>query len=550
MGADTPTVMLAAPLYFGPQQRSRFGFLHWPPGPVRGAVAICPPLAYEAVCAHRTLRQLSEEFARAGFVTLRFDYDGTGNSIGASTDTDRLSSWLGSVDDAVTELRALGLPPVTLVGLRFGATLAACAAAERTGDISSLVLWDPVETGRRYARELRLLGAAAGPGADAMAADGVTVAGITFTDDALAELRDVTIPGSLRAADTLVLNRSDPAVMAGTSALLDGDAERAVVPHDIVRSIVEWTGRRSPLPLEQQPSPPRLRDQAVEDSAGSLLEHRAVRVGAAGLFAVQTARIGAAPSRAIFMINNGVAGQVGPGRAWIGFAQRFAAKNWLAVRLDLSGLGDSPARAGRPDNEAYPIAAAADVAEAVAQLRSQGVMRVAVIGLCSGALIGFDAALSVPEIDVLLAINGAFHKPFTGGRRERLQRAAGPTARLLAFPMRKAPLWPFFDAVPTWLWRSLDGMRLAASPARIIEMVLRRGRVEVVLLFGESEWGLKALRRRGGRRFARVLDDAAVSLIEVPGLDHSMFDPAARMRVESTLLEILASTDQRSSELR
>ena len=43
---------------------------------------------------------------------------------------------------------------VALVGLRFGATLAAVAAAQRR-DVQSLVLWAPCASGRAYLRELR-----------------------------------------------------------------------------------------------------------------------------------------------------------------------------------------------------------------------------------------------------------------------------------------------------------------------------------------------------------------------------------------------------------
>jgi hypothetical protein len=243
------------------------------------------------------------------------------------------------------------------------------------------------------------------------------------------------------------------------------------------------------------------------------------------------------------MVNNGVASHVGPGRAWVDFAARCATEGWIALRLDLSGLGDSPARPGRTDNDSYPPSAGADLRVAADQLTSIGIERVAMLGLCSGALLGFDAALAAPQIDLLIGVNGRFDKPFAESRHDMKARAAGRTARIVAVPLTKAPLFPLFDAVPTWVWRLLAAARICASPTRVVESVLRRGGIRVVMVFGTDEWGLKALRRRGGRRFERVLRDPGVSLIEVRGLDHSMFDAGARALVQTTVLDVLRQAD-------
>jgi pimeloyl-ACP methyl ester carboxylesterase len=141
-------------LYFGGPARSLFGVLHEPPsaaGPPR-VLVLCAPLWREGIRAHRVLRQLGVRLAKLGLSVLRFDYTGAGDSAGDTEDGD-VATWLGDIAAAVDEAkRTKGVVRVTLLGLRFGATLAALAAAAR-GDVERLVLWEPVREGRRYLAE-------------------------------------------------------------------------------------------------------------------------------------------------------------------------------------------------------------------------------------------------------------------------------------------------------------------------------------------------------------------------------------------------------------
>src|ERR1700730_1174912 len=86
------------PLYFGPEDRPLFGWLHAAAAvnrPELGLVVV-NSFANEAICAHRSVRHLAERAADAGIPALRFDYDGTGDSAGHDFDPDRLSAWLAS----------------------------------------------------------------------------------------------------------------------------------------------------------------------------------------------------------------------------------------------------------------------------------------------------------------------------------------------------------------------------------------------------------------------------------------------------------------------
>ena len=136
------------PLHFGTRQRLLFGLWN-PSGRARRrhGVVICNPWGEEAVRAHRTLRILAERLARTGLDVLRFDYFGTGDSLGSSTSV----TLTGCVDDTIIAIEEVStvanVDSVSLIGLRMGAAIAGQAARAGSSVIERLVLWDPLSTG-------------------------------------------------------------------------------------------------------------------------------------------------------------------------------------------------------------------------------------------------------------------------------------------------------------------------------------------------------------------------------------------------------------------
>jgi pimeloyl-ACP methyl ester carboxylesterase len=99
-------------------------------------------------------RVLATQLERAGYPALRFDYSGTGDSLGDSRAA-TVDAWVGDVAIAADQLRsASGATRLAAVGLRFGATLAALAGARGDLRLRHLVLWDPIVDGAAYLREL------------------------------------------------------------------------------------------------------------------------------------------------------------------------------------------------------------------------------------------------------------------------------------------------------------------------------------------------------------------------------------------------------------
>lgn len=115
---------------------------------------LCNPFGEEAARAHRTYRVLASQLERAGYPTLRFDYSGTGDSLGDAEDC-TLDAWLTDIAAAGEELRgASGAKRLVVVGLRLGASLAALATSRGPLRPRHLILWDPVVSGASYLRAL------------------------------------------------------------------------------------------------------------------------------------------------------------------------------------------------------------------------------------------------------------------------------------------------------------------------------------------------------------------------------------------------------------
>jgi alpha-beta hydrolase superfamily lysophospholipase len=114
---------------------------------------VCNPFAAESVFAYRNLVELAREGARRGIAVVRFDYVGTGDSEGEFADAG-IASRLSDIETAWQYLEGLpGLEQLGLFGLRFGATLAALAAARFMARPDLLILADPVVDAAAYFKQ-------------------------------------------------------------------------------------------------------------------------------------------------------------------------------------------------------------------------------------------------------------------------------------------------------------------------------------------------------------------------------------------------------------
>lgn len=243
------------PFHFGDSSRPLFGVYHPPLARAAASrsVLLCPSIGQEYIRAHRALRQLATQLARAGHHALRFDYEGQGDSAGEASEGS-LSSWMANVGTAADELRDLsGATDVTLVGIRLGAVIA-FRAAPAVG-ATDLVLWDPALRGPRYLEELYATFRVKPPAlAAAQRGETIGVGGMPLTAALRRELEaiDLLAEPAPRVARALVVT-TRPDADAERVAVRLGDAG-AESRHRVAEMSGSWEGadRSGAILLPQQ----------------------------------------------------------------------------------------------------------------------------------------------------------------------------------------------------------------------------------------------------------------------------------------------------------
>lgn len=558
--------MQATPIWFGRDDRPLLGFLHAPAdGSARGGVVVCPPFDRDYMHAHYALRMLAEELCDRGLCVLRFDYDGTGDSAGRADDPGRLEAWLGSVKGALETVRSTGVSSVSMVGMRIGATLAGVAAA-RDGNVDTMVLWDPVGSGRAYLAEQRALAALAFGGRDttpqqngnddaAVETPGMRFDGATARD--LATLDLVRTPGPL-ARRILVLSRSGapegrlgarldlPHVewgeATGQDRLMDVGSPNQVLPAATIERAARWLGAAAPaaaVPLRlPAPAGPATVDHGPD---GSPVVEVPTALGPAGLFGVVTEVPGRSSGPTVLFINVANEHRLGPARLWVELARRWATLGIRSARMDLSGLGDSPTRRpGQPRFVTRAPEAFDDLRDACRALSPDDPSNVVLIGLCASAYQALDSAFDVHPRGVV-SINPvlSFRPPEVagGGAVDPRRHAAIPRRPATQALHGNGPIVGLRHRVPRLAARIrnlVEGVEGLLAPRRqrpvvwLGELVARD--VDVLVVCGERE--ARPIRLSGSARSLKRLERSGRFHLElVPGLEHGLLRSDQRLEV-------------------
>lgn len=142
------------------------------------------------------------------------------------------------------------------------------------------------------------------------------------------------------------------------------------------------------------------------------------------------------PSRPVLIVlNSGLVPRVGPYRATVKLTRRAARAGFVAVRFDLSGVGDSDARRDHASFEERWIADTRAVMDHLE--KSRGATRFVLMGLCSGADNSFQTASRDARVAGVVLIDGYAYKTPGYHARYYAKRLRDPQT-VLRFAQRAA----------------------------------------------------------------------------------------------------------------
>ena len=416
--ASTADPARMRPLFF----EGRFGWLHGQSAPSGVGVVICSALAQEEVCSRYGAMLLADRLAQAGCPTLRFDYRGTGDSIDAELSVARLTADIARAADCLRQ--ESGVAAVILCGFRFGAMLAAMAAAERA-DVAGVALLAPVTSGAAYIRDLKVSHrfsplAELDPVPPADSAAPLNTNGFHWSRglrDAIAELDLATLP--VPAVPTLVaLHHAGARATAMAAAWREAgtplseldfsdypafmrDPTTHVMPEASFAAVERWVRALPPTAATAAARAVRVTDRLVLEDA----EEIPLRIGDDGAtFAMLCRPRGHAARVGALMLHEGSSHHIGNGGAQVPLARRLAAQGHASLRLDLTGMGDSPCAPGRRRPFSDP-SRMPEVLAAIDALSGEAPDGIVASGLCSGAEMAFHAALADRRVTGTLLVN-------------------------------------------------------------------------------------------------------------------------------------------------
>ncbi len=538
---------------------------------------LCPPVGIDYMNAYRGLRHLTEGLVADGHEVWRFDYPQTGASADPSA-ADQPALWVSSILRLLDHVRAQRPDEgIGLIGFRFGATLAALASAESAVD--ALICWSPVVKGAQLIRQTRLLqnSAEQDAGGDFLEAAGwvlnaetqdavsaIDLTGLKPRADRVLILDGESAGRSRRLAETW---RRDGGCEVGyltneDSADMLVDAHLTRLPRQGIAAIRDWADT-PPASEDPQPAtasglgralPMTVRPEGSGE-AFSIIETAGFIDGADFAIHCQPQTGGGDGHPLVLFLNSGSNHQVGPNRLYITLSRRLAEAGIESLRLDLPGLGETPAAEGVEENLPYPPQPAAALQRVIdrLQLRQRPLV---LIGLCSGAYHAFLGAIELQaDIRRVVLIN-----PLTFYWEQGMQLEDAPSVQYgewnwyqqsLRDPDRWKRLlsgrinpWPIARSVLKRLALKLHSRgrrllehfensppnRISPSLANSLRKIEQRG-VGLSLVFAAGDPGLAILREQAGSRVRAMQRRGSAEMLLIHNADHTLSRRQARQQL-------------------
>lgn len=548
-------------LWFGDVNRPIFGRLTTPAGVVaRGGVLLAPPIGRELRNSRRALRTLALHLATDGFISLRFDHYGSGNSSGSMTDSEFDTTLLETVEHGVEILRSLGNIPISAVGMRMGATIVGTAAAMFDLGLMSFVMWDPCETGRSYTRELSALGAL---GPDIISTDigeSSKMLEYPLSDEAINRLSKFSLrlrserplakrvfvvvrddrPVSAKFRDLWESEGVDWALTSEQGSLLEGQLPASVQPQSTIANIRAWltTPATSPMPFTVPPCP---RDALVTGkSNASPVRESVIDLGDRRMFGVLSEPVGEVRGPLMVMVNGVNEDHMGPARLWVDLTRQWAGMGLRSIRFDLAQLGESPWFPGQPDRPIFDKTRSSDITDAVHSLLPTNPSNSVLVGYCSGAQLALEVAEQLGPVGVCV-INpevgaGIFRNVdrIRNSSQESVQTYVQRIDRILKRHRRA-------DKILRW---ASQMVRSLAFPPKVKSALIESHSKVLILLSAEDVPRFQHLPILG----RRLVSSERINVTVVPGMDHSMLSTFGRASAVDILNQYVTNNFVRDAE--
>jgi D-aspartate ligase len=564
-----------------------------------GVVIFASAVGYEAACSYRAEWTLAHKLAEQGFSSLRFDWPGTGDSIGPPLGGDTATRWCDTLRSVIRVAREqTPAVPVVVFATRFGATIAASVITD--APIDELIVWAPFASGKTYLREMHAFYRMHTRGivAPSQPENPGDLPGLRLTPEGLNALKPLAVPrdhprlpavprllvvqrattplSEALVSDLQRLGRETTVVTTGDFEVMMTKPDESRIPHETFDLVTGWLAGRpppaTPTPATAAAAPaigePVTLSMAV--SSGGVVEQPVtIQRGDERLFGVMTTPAEPVPGRPwVLMLSAGALPRSGPHGMYAAIARQAARAGIHSLRLDVCGIGESDGP-GEVDGDLaalYDDARLEDVTAAIDYLTvTRSATSIVCLGLCAGAYHAFQAALATPRVRGAVMINPVFlfwaHRTSTRRELIHLRRSLlmpRKWGRLLrgeinlrrAFPAAIAGARSAVRALPG---RVVDHQHTPVVSSRsagrgdvrtAITSLAKRG-VAVAFIFSESDPGLAYIEEHLGRQ-ARGGGEA-FDVVIIPGTDHSFTPHDARAECErsalATLTAVLADAD-------
>lgn len=255
----------------------------WRPPPdtePRGALLHVPPLFEEMNKTRRMVAVAARALAQRGFITLRIDLAGCGDSAGRLAGTG-WDEWIDDIALGWHWLRTQTDAPATLWSLRGGALLASAAQA-RLDDVSRWLLWQPVASGKTLLTQFLRLRVAADAFAIADASARATTARLMQSLQAgdCVDVAGYALPPSIALSLAQCELAPPPPGTRVDWLEVDGGESPSLAPASLAR-VDAWRAQGLALSAQAVAGPAFWQTQEIEDCPALVMATEQLMAGAA-----------------------------------------------------------------------------------------------------------------------------------------------------------------------------------------------------------------------------------------------------------------------------